>query len=387
MTEPQNTHPKTKIVQVGIGTDPAYKSAPEPLYLSSTYLWESPSEKGEYDYGRSNNPNRTTLAQALTELDGGAGAVVTSSGMSAIDLVLNLMNADGLIIAPHDCYGGTHRLLTHRAAQGRIRVKFVDQSNPTALTEALAENPSMVMIETPSNPLLRVVDVKAICAAAKAAGAITVVDNTFLTPLRLRPLELGADIALQSTTKYINGHSDMIGGCVVAKSEDHVEKLAWWANAAGVTSSAFDCHQTLRGLRTLSLRMDAAESNALAIAKFLTTQTAVKKVNYPGLKTDPNYELAQSQQSGAGAMVSFEVEGGLEAATRFCQSLDIFKLAASLGGVESLICLPETMTHRGMEESARREAGISESLLRLSVGIESENDLLADLAKGFSAIS
>lgn len=381
------TDPKTRIVQVGIGTDPAYKSAPEPLYLSSTYLWKNPSEKGEYDYGRSNNPNRTTLAQALTELDGGAGAVVTSSGMSAIDLVLNLMNADGLIIAPHDCYGGTHRLLTHRAAQNRIRVKFVDQSDPKALAAALAESPAMVMIETPSNPLLRVVDVKAICAAAKAAGAITVVDNTFLTPLRLRPLDLGADIALQSTTKYINGHSDMIGGCVVAKSEDHVEKLAWWANAAGVTSSAFDCHQTLRGLRTLSLRMDAAESNALAIAEFLTTQTAVKRVNYPGLKTDPNYKLAQSQQSGAGAMVSFEVEGGLEAATRFCQSLDIFKLAASLGGVESLICLPETMTHRGMEESARREAGISESLLRLSVGIESESDLLADLTKGFSAIS
>lgn len=386
MTDREDTQHKTKIVQAGIGSDPAHGSVPPPLYLSSTYLWPSPSEKGEYDYGRSNNPNRTILADALAELDGGAGAVVTSSGMSAIDLVLNLISADDLVIAPHDCYGGTHRLLTHRAEQGRIRVAFVDQSDKAALDEALAKNPALVMVETPSNPLMRVVDVKAICTAAKSAGAITVVDNTFLTPLRLRPLDLGADIALQSTTKYINGHSDIIGGCVVAKSDDHFEQLTWWANAAGVTASAFDCHQTLRGLRTLALRLDAAESNAMAIAKFLTAQPAVTSVNYPGLPSDPGYDLVAAQQSGPGAMLSFEIAGGLEAATRFCQSLDVFGLAASLGGVESLICLPETMTHRGMAESARREAGISESLLRLSVGIESESDLLTDLAKGFSAI-
>lgn len=378
------TDPKTKLVQAGIGSDPAHGSVPPPLYLSSTYLWPNPSEKGEYDYGRSNNPNRDILADALTELDGGAGAVVTSSGMSAIDLVLNLIKADDLVIAPHDCYGGTHRLLTHRAAQGRIRVEFVDQADTNTLNATLARNPALVIIETPSNPLMRVVDVKAICAAAKAAGAITVVDNTFLTPLRLRPLDLGADIALQSTTKYINGHSDIIGGCVVAKSVDHVEKLAWWANAAGVTASAFDCHQTLRGLRTLALRLDAAEANTFAIARFLDAQPGVIKVNYPGLPNDPGYELAQAQQSGAGAMLSFEITGGLETATQFCQSLKIFKLAASLGGVESLICLPETMTHRGMEVSARRAAGISDSLLRLSVGIESESDLLADLAARFS---
>jgi len=286
------TDSKTKIVQAGIGSDPAYGSVPPPLYLSSTYLWTSPSEKGEYDYGRTNNPNRDILAQALTELDGGAGAVVTSSGMSAVDLALNLINADELVIAPHDCYGGTHRLLTHRAAQGRIRVAFVDQSDAAALAKALANKPALVFIETPSNPLMRVVDVKAI------------------------------DIALQSTTKYINGHSDIIGGCVVAKSETRTEKLAWWANAAGVTASAFDCHQTLRGLRTLALRLDAAEANALAIAKFLETQNAVKHVYYPGLKSDAGYELTQTQQSGPGAMLSFEIKGGLEAATKFCQSLN-----------------------------------------------------------------
>ena len=381
------TDPKTKIVQAGIGTDPAHGSVPPPLYLSSTYLWPNPSEKGEYDYGRTNNPNRDILAGALTELDGGAGAVVTSSGMSAVDLVLNLINAEYLVIAPHDCYGGTHRLLTHRAVQNRIRVKFVDQTDAKALAKALKKKPALVLIETPSNPLMRVVDVKAICTAAKAAGAITVVDNTFLTPLRLRPLDLGADIALQSTTKYINGHSDIIGGCVVAKSAAHLEQLAWWANAAGVTASAFDCQQTLRGLRTLALRLDAAEKNALAIAKYLEAQDAVTQVYYPGLESDAGYDLTRKQQSGAGSMLSFEVKGGLEAATRFCNALNIFGLAASLGGVESLICLPETMTHRGMDKKARRAAGISDSLLRVSIGIESESDLLADLETGFSEIS
>lgn len=380
------TDPKTKLVQAGVGSDPAHGSVPPPLYLSSTYICPSPSEKGAYDYGRSNNPNRDTLAKVLTELDGGAGGVVTTSGMSAIDLVLNLINADDLVVAPHDCYGGTHRLLTHRAKQGRIRVKFVDQTDMAEVKAAMLENPAMVMIETPSNPLMRVVDVKAICAAAKSAAAITVVDNTFLTPLRLRPLDLGADIALQSTTKYINGHSDIIGGFVAAKSIEHAEQLTWWANAAGVTGSAFDTHQTLRGLRTLPLRLDAAEANAQAIARYLEKQTHVTAVHYPGLSTHPNHDIVLTQQSGPGAMLSFEIKGGLEAATTFCQSLDLFKLAASLGGVESLICLPETMTHAGMEESARREAGISDSLLRLSIGIEAERDLFADLMKGFSAI-
>ena len=386
MTDSPSAKPETKIVQAGIGSDPAHGSIAPPLYLSSTYVWPNPSEKREYDYGRSNNPNRDYLGEALAHMDGGAGAVVTTSGMAAIDLVLNLTNADGLVIAPHDCYGGTHRLLTHRAAQGRIRVEFVNQTDAGALSAALSKNPAIVMIETPSNPLMRVVDVKAICTAVKAAGAISVVDNTFLTALRLRPLDLGADIALQSTTKYINGHSDIIGGCVVAKSEDHFERLAWWANAAGVTASAFDCHQTLRGLRTLALRLNAAEANALAIAKYLETQKDVVAVHYPGLRSDPGHALVHAQQSGPGAMLSFEVKGGLKAATEFCQSLTIFKLAASLGGVESLICLPETMTHRGMAEKARREAGISDSLLRLSVGIESESDLLADLAVGFANI-
>ena len=379
------TDPKTKLVQSQIGTDPAHGSVPPPLYMSSTYLWSNPSEKGEYDYGRTNNPNRDGLAQTLAELDGGAGAVITSSGMSAIDLTLNLLDADDLILAPHDCYGGTHRLFTHRAKQNRLRVEFVDQSDESALKTALAKRPKLVFIETPSNPLMRVVDVQKICKAAKAAGALSVVDNTFLTALRLRPLDLGADITVQSTTKYINGHSDIIGGCVVAKSADLAETLAWWANCTGVTASAFDCYQTLRGLRTLSLRLDAAEANAIAIAEFLQTQTKVKAVYSPALPSHPQSDIIKAQQSGPGPMLSFELEN-LEAATKFCSALNIFKLAASLGGVESLICLPETMTHRGMEETARREAGISEGLLRLSVGIEAKTDLISDLRKGFDSL-
>ena len=380
------TDKKTQIVQAQIGSDPAYGSIAPPLYVSSTYLWAGVDEKGPYDYGRSNNPNRTGLAQALAELEGGFGATITSSGMSAIDLCLNLMNADDTIIAPHDCYGGTHRLLTHRAEQKRIKVSFIDQSDDAALDTALAGKPAIILIETPSNPLLRLVDVKAIAAKAKKAGAIVIADNTFLSPVRMQPLELGCDISLHSTTKYLNGHSDVVGGAVVTKSEAHHERLEWWANCAGVTGAPFDAFQTLRGLRTLSVRMDAQEANAIAIAKFLKKHKAVSKVYYPGLKSDIGHKLMKRQQSGPGAMLSFELKGDKVAASKFTTQTKLFRLAASLGGVESLICQPSTMTHRGMAEEARAEAGISESLLRLSVGIEAEKDLIADLQQALSVI-
>jgi len=354
--------------------------------MSSTYLWTGVDEKGCYDYGRSNNPNRTGLAQALAELEGGSGAVITSSGMSAIDLCLNLINADDTIIAPHDCYGGTHRLLTHRAEQGRVKVDFIDQSDETALTAALANKPAIILIETPSNPLMRLVDVKAIATKAKKAGTIVIADNTFLSPTRMQPLELGCDIVLHSTTKYLNGHSDVVGGALISKSKEHHEQLDWWANCAGVTGAPFDAFQTLRGLRTLSLRMDAAETNAIAIAEFLDAHKAVSKVYYPGLKSDAGYELMKAQQSGPGAMLSFELKGSKDAASKFATQTQLFRLAASLGGVESLICQPSTMTHRGMAEEARIEAGISESLLRLSVGIEAKTDLIADLQQALSKI-
>ncbi len=381
---------RTKTVQAEIGTDKAYGSVPPPLYLSSTYVWPSVDEKGEYDYGRTNNPNRDGLARALTALEGGpengVGAVITSSGLAAIDLVFNLLGVDDLILAPHDCYGGTHRLLTHRAKQGRLRVEFVDQGDAAALQAAMERRPKLVLIETPSNPLMRLVDIAAICSAATAVGALTMVDNTFLSPVRQTPLALGADIVVHSTTKYLNGHSDIVGGAVIAKTTEMAEKLAWWANCIGVTGAAFDSYQTLRGLRTLSLRMDAAERNAVAIAKMLDGHKAVSKVYYPGLKSDAGYALMQKQQSGPGAMLSFELAGGGEAAAVLAQNLSLFALAASLGGVESLICQPSTMTHRGMEEAARIEAGITDALLRVSVGIEDEQDLIKALKVGLSAI-
>lgn len=371
---------QTQIVQAEIGTDPAFGAVAPPLYTSSTYLWPSVEEKGPYDYGRSNNPNRDGLAKALATLEGGNHAVITSSGMSAIDLCLNLIKADDLILAPHDCYGGTHRLLTHRAEQGRIRVLFIDQSDPEALHEALDEKPKMVLVETPSNPLMRLVDIAKIAKLSKAFGAFVVADNTFLSPVRQKPLALGCDIVVHSTTKYLNGHSDVVGGGVIAKTTEQGEILDWWANCAGVTGSPFDAWQTLRGLRTLSARMDAQESNALAIAKFLKKHKAVTQVYYPGLRSDPGHKLMKAQQSGPGAMLSFEVENA-EKASSLLNSIEIFRLAASLGGVESLICQPSTMTHRGMAEAARLEAGIGDNLLRLSVGMEAEMDLIRALDK------
>lgn len=376
---------QTQTVQAEIGADPAYRSVAPPLYTSSTYLWPSTAEKGPYDYGRSNNPNRDGLARALAALEGGAQAVITSSGMSAIDLCLNLIRADDLIIAPHDCYGGTYRLLEHRAQQGRIRVKFIDQSDPAALAAALAEKPAMILIETPSNPLMRLVDIAAIAKAAKAAGAIVMADNTFLSPARQRPLDLGCDIVVHSTTKYLNGHSDVVGGAVIAKTSDHGEALDWWANCAGVTGSPFDSWQCLRGLRSLHIRMDAQEAHARAIAAFLKAHSGVTQVYYPGLSDHPDYELMKRQQSGPGAMLSFEVETP-ERAAKLMESVKIFRLAASLGGVESLICQPSTMTHRGMAEAARLKAGITDRLIRLSVGVEAEHDLIADLSQALSGI-
>jgi len=374
------TSPTTKLVQSGIAWDPAYGAIVPPLYMSSTYVWPSVDEKGPYDYGRSNNPNRDLLSRALTELDGGAGAVVTSSGMAAIDLVLNLLSAGAHVVAPHDCYGGTHRLLTARHDQGQIRVDFIDQGDLDAVRATVSRETAMVIIETPSNPLMRLSDVAAICDIARAADALSVVDNTFLSPLRQQPLALGADMALQSTTKYLNGHSDVVGGVVVANTEELAEKLAWWANAAGLTGSPFDSYQTLRGLRTLALRINAAETNAKAIVAVLRDHDKVTDVYYP------DAGLAVKQQSGPGAMLSFRVAGGAAAAASVMESIELFRLAASLGGVESLICQPATMTHRGMAPEARAAAGLDETLIRVSTGIEAKEDLIAALEAALASI-
>ena len=290
-------HSATICASSEIGNDPAYGAVTPPLYLSSTYNFKALDEIGPYDYGRSGNPNRDALARTLAKMESGAGAVITSSGMAAIDLALNLVPAGGLVIAPHDCYSGTHRLLLARQKQGRLKVEFVDQTNEVKTARSLVKSPALVFIETPSNPLMRVADIKAICTLAKKRGALTVCDNTFLSPARQTPLTLGADIVVHSSTKYINGHSDVVGGAVIAKSAAHAEELTWWANCTGVTGAPFDAFLTLRGLRTLHARLDIQENNAIIIANFLNAHPLVSKVYYPGLKSAPGYDLAAANKA------------------------------------------------------------------------------------------
>lgn len=379
---------QTHAVKAGIASDTQFGSVVPPIYLSTNYTFESYGQKREFDYSRSGNPTRNTLADALSELEQGAGGVITGSGMGAINLVaLALLKSDDLLVAPHDCYGGTYRLFQYMAARGSYRVRFVDQGDAAALSAALAEKPKLVWVETPSNPLLRVVDVAAICAASHQAGALVAVDNTFLSPLLQQPLTLGADIVVHSTTKYINGHSDVVGGAVIAKTPELAEQLAWWGNCLGHTGGAFDAYLTLRGLRTLAPRLRQHQENTQAIIGYLQSQPLVSKIYHPSLPSHPGHDIAKRQQQGFGAMLSFEVRFDLEQMKRFLGALELFCLAESLGGVESLVAHPASMTHAGMDPEARRVAGITDELLRLSVGIEHADDLIADLDRAFKLAS
>jgi cystathionine gamma-synthase len=305
---------------------------------------------------------------------------VTASGLAAITLVLHFIEPGGLLVAPHDMYGGTFRLIKALGDRGAFRWRLVNQTDPRAFQAALDERPSMILIETPSNPLLRFTDVAAACAAGRRGGALVVVDNTFLSPALQRPIELGADLVVHSTTKYLNGHSDVVGGAVVAADPAMLEKLTWWANALGLTGSPFDSYLALRGLRTLHARMRVHEENARRVATFLTGQRAVSRVYYPGLESHPGHATALRQQSGFGGMVSFDLAGGRRAVEAFLSESSHFTLAESLGGVESLVAHPATMTHAAMDGATRLAAGIGEGLLRLSVGIEDPDDLIEDLA-------
>lgn len=386
MSRARPADPRTIAARSGVDTDTAHGAVMPPLYLSSNYSFAGFDQKRKYDYSRSGNPTRDVLAEALAELEGGAGCVVTATGMAAVDLPLSLLNPGELLIAPHDCYGGTHRLLTARAKKGHFRVAFIDQNDGEALDAALADGAKLVLIETPSNPLLRVVDVADVCRRAHAVGAKVVCDNTFLSPALQRPLELGADIVVHSTTKYINGHSDVVGGAVIAADPADFEQLAWWANCLGVTGSPFDAYLTLRGIRTLFTRIERQQTTAGLVAAVLEQHPAVKAVHYPGLKSHPGHALATRQQSGPGAMLSFELNGGTDAVRDLIEGLDIFTLAESLGGVESLIAHPATMTHAAMTPEARVVAGITDGLIRLSVGLEHQDDILADLTQALDAL-
>ncbi|MEM6052741.1 cystathionine gamma-synthase [Erwinia sp. P7711] len=374
----------TIAVRSGLNDDEQYGCVVPPIHLSSTYNFTDFNEPRAHDYSRRGNPTRDVVQRALAELEGGAGAVMTNTGMSAIHLVCTVFLKPGdLLVAPHDCYGGSYRLFDSLSKRGAYRVKFVDQGDEAALKAALAEQPKLVLIESPSNPLLRVVDIASICKAATEAGAITVVDNTFLSPALQNPLALGADLVLHSCTKYLNGHSDVVAGAVIAKDPALVTELAWWANNIGVTGSAFDSYLLLRGMRTLAPRMAAAQRNALAIVDYLKQQPLVKKLYHPSLPENAGHQFAVRQQKGFGAMLSFEFDGNEAALRRFLKALELFTLAESLGGVESLISHTATMTHAGMSAEARAAAGISETLLRISVGIEDHEDLIADLDNAF----
>lgn len=369
----------TAAVRAGIATEREHGAVVPPLHLTTNFTFAGFDQKRPYDYTRSGNPTRDLLSGALAELEGGAGAVITSSGMSAVALVLQLLRPGQRVLAAHDCYGGTYRTLTAWSRKGHFEVTFADLTAPDAAGTVERVAPQLLWIETPSNPLLRITDIAALSNAARRAGATVVVDNTFLSPALQQPIALGAHIVVHSTTKYLNGHSDVVGGAVIAREAALHEELAWWGNCLGLTGAPFDAWLTLRGLRTLHARIGLHESNAAAIVQTLAKHPAVRGVHHPGLPDHPGHPIAARQQRGFGAMVSFELEGGQTAVRRFLRHLRVFTMAESLGGVESLVAHPATMTHASMDAAARERAGIGEGLLRLSVGIEDVADLTADL--------
>lgn len=375
----------TSAVRASIESDTQYGAVVPPLHLSSNFAFEGFGEKRQYDYTRSGNPTRDALADALAELEGGAGAVVTSSGMAALTLLTQLLEPGDVIIAPHDCYGGTFRLFEQQSKKGLFEVRFVDQTDLGALRAACECGPKIILAETPSNPLLRIVDIKEIAYIAHGCDALFAVDNTFLSPALQNPIEFGADLVIHSTTKYINGHSDVVGGCIVAATEELAEKLAYWANCIGITGAPFDSYLTLRGIRTLHPRIRQHEESASLIANVLDQHDLVACVYYPGLESHPGHEIAKRQQRGFGGMVSFEIDGGEATVRSFVEHLKYFSLAESLGGVESLVCHPRSMTHAPVSEEALAEAGISPNLIRLSVGLEGAEDLIADILEALEA--
>jgi len=376
----------TRAVRAALDTDPTHRAVVPPLHLSANFSFETPGVCGRFDYTRSGNPTRQQLADALADLEGGEGAVVTASGMAAVTVVLQLVAPGDVVIAPHDCYGGTQRLL--KALSGRLgfEVLWLDQTQPSSLEVARACRPRLVWVETPSNPLLRVVDIALWADVAHSGGGLCAVDNTFLSPAYQQPLSLGADIVVHSTTKFINGHSDVVGGAVVSADSHVADELGWWANCLGVTGAPFDSWLTMRGLRTLDARLRVHEANALALVQVALAHPAAVRVHHPSLPTTAGHEIARKQQYGWGSLLSLEVLGGRDGAEAFASDLHHFTLAESLGGVESLVAHPATMTHVSMDEASRLKAGIGEGLLRLSVGIEAEDDLAADLERALDRV-
>lgn len=378
----------TIIARAGIAQDSAFAAVTPPIYLTSTYQLPAFRQPGPYDYSRSNNPTRDVLAEALAELEGGAKAIITNTGMSACLLALQLLKPDDTLVIPHDCYGGSYRLFTNLARQkAAFKLEIVNFQQADWAERVTVAQPKLIWLETPSNPLLQITDIVAVVAVAAKLAAKVVVDNTFLSPALQQPLLLGADIVIHSTTKFINGHSDIIGGALICKDPEIAEQLKWWANCLGLTGGALDAYLTLRGLRTLVPRITMQQDNTAALVQYLNTHPLVAKVYYPGLIDHPGHEIAKQQQAGFGAMLSFELQAPPQWLGVFFAALRYFTLAQSLGGTESLICHPASMTHASMDAAAQAEAGISQSLVRLSVGIEAVDDLIADLEQALAQVT
>jgi len=378
---------QTLAVHSGVDKDTAYNSVITPIYQTSTFRFEDIGKTKGYDYTRTLNPTRKALEENIASLEGGAGSKAVATGMAASLTALHFLKAGDHLVVTNDCYGGTERLLRTYAELFNYELTYVSMSDLNAVRAAIRPNTKGIWIETPSNPLLNIVDIKAIADIAHECGALAFADNTFLSPYFQRPFELGVDIIIHSTTKYLNGHSDVVGGAIVAKTQEHADRLQYLVNALGLGASPFDSWLVLRGIKTLIPRMKVHEENANAVAKFLSQHKNVKKVFYPGLPSHPGHELAKRQQRGFGGMVSFEIKGGLQEANAVIGSTKIFALAESLGGIESLICHPQTMTHASMNPELREKAGINERVIRLSVGIEDVNDLIEDLDQVLNRIN
>ncbi len=374
---------ETICVHEGVAKDDTFNSVTTPIYPSSTFAFEAPGKTKGYDYSRTANPTRTALEECLAALEGGARASATSTGMSAETTVMHLFEAGAHIIAGHDIYGGTYRLFADVLTKRGLTFSFVNMLDPANVADAVTAETKAVWIETPSNPLLNIVDLAAVCDVARQHGLLTIVDNTFMSPLLQRPFDFGADIVVHSTTKYLNGHSDVVGGAIVSRTPEMGERVFWLTNALGTCCSPFDAWLVLRGVKTLPCRMAAHERNAGILADFLTGRAEVRRVYYPGLAAHPQHELAKRQMSGFGGMVTFDIRGGRGAAFAFIQNLELFAFAESLGGIESLIEHPYTMSHASMSVEARDAAGISDETIRVSVGIEHPDDLMADMARAF----
>ena len=370
---------ETRAIHAGQEPDPTTGAIMTPVYLSSTYVQASPGVHRGYEYSRTHNPTRKAYETCVANLEGAQFGFAFTSGCAATTTVLHLLKAGEHVVAGDDMYGGTFRLFDKVIKNNGIEFSYVDLTQPENLSRAIKANTKLVWLETPTNPLLRMVDIKKLCEIAHAKNILVAVDNTFMSPYLQQPIELGADMVVHSTTKFINGHSDIVGGMVVTDKKELAERLAFLSNSMGGIQSTFDSFMCLRSLKTLAIRMEAHQRNAKVIAEFLQGHKKIEKVVYPGLKSHPQYELTLKQMKGPGGMITFFIKGGMESARRMLESVRVFALAESLGGVESLIEHPAIMTHASVPVEIRKKLGIDDSLIRLSVGIETQADLLRDL--------